>query len=145
MTRFRIILFTMLAGLCVLATAGYVMFKISSRQAAPARAVASLGPETLQAIVAPHIVFVDTSEPTHMRLAAAPLDAPNVNRFVTSVPCDRVYFAGDRGLARGRRSTTTGIGASLISMLASSQGGGSRARMACPVGRGSRQTATTDR
>ena len=102
MTRARVLLFVVLSGLCIVATTGYVVFTIGTRQAAPVRADATADPDAFQTILdEPHLMFVDTSDPTHARLAVAPLDAPNTNRFVTLRTCDRVYFAGGHGLCSG--------------------------------------------
>jgi hypothetical protein len=102
----RIILFGVLCMVCVVATAGYVAYKLGSRQPVAERSDASgnggANASDLQSMLErPHLMFVDTADPTHPRLAVASLDAPDTNRFVSGMPCDRVYFAGGRGLCSG--------------------------------------------
>jgi hypothetical protein len=105
----RVILFGVLCVVCVVATAGYVAFKVAGRPAAQRSDVASASsttaaanPDTLQSILdQPHLMFVDTADPSHTRLAVTPLDAPDSNRYVTGMACDRLYFAGGRGLCSG--------------------------------------------
>ena len=108
MKRPRVILFGVLCVVCVVATAAYVAFKLGSRQPVAERpdasATASANPGELQTILdQPHLMFVDTADPSHPRLAVASLDAPDNNRFVTGTPCDRVYFAGGSRVVRWRR------------------------------------------
>jgi hypothetical protein len=60
-------------------------------------------PETLSAIQArPHLLFLQTDGDADRQVALAPLDAPEEGAWLTSLRCQRVYFAGGRGLCLGR-------------------------------------------
>lgn len=47
----------------------------------------------------PQLMFVSVaSDDSHQHLSVAPLDALNQGRYVTPLACDRIYFAGSRGI-----------------------------------------------
>jgi hypothetical protein len=55
----------------------------------------------------PRFVFLSMGRDTFRRVAVAPLDAPEHSAYVTSLSCERVYFAGGRGLCLTIRAKGT--------------------------------------
>jgi hypothetical protein len=97
----RVALFAALSAVCLLVTVGYVAFRVTGvHSATPVDAPAAA--TGLQEVLAQsHLLFVDTTNPSHMRLAAASLKAPETDRVVSSIACDRVYFSSGHGLCSG--------------------------------------------
>ena len=100
--RRRVALFLAICVVVLASTGAYVAAKARNARQPIARTepIASAG--SLDAVLSrPHLLFVDTPDLVQLHLAAVPLDAPDSPRFVTTTTCDRVYFAGGRGLCLG--------------------------------------------
>ena len=60
----------------------------------------------------PFLMFISlASEDTFKRVVLAPLDAPDGARYVTALNCERVYYAGSRGLCLETRPERPGVAA----------------------------------
>ena len=80
----------------------------TSRRAAPPRPAAASKPLLPAPPARPFLMFVSLiPDDSFKHVVIAPLDAPDGARYLTPLQCDRVYYAGSRGLCldRGRRST----------------------------------------
>jgi len=81
-------------ALCALSLSG-------CRQEAPRpQSIAGNPSQMLAALPArPQLMFVSAaSDESHQHLVVASLGAPDRGRFVTPLQCDRIYFAGSRGI-----------------------------------------------
>jgi hypothetical protein len=99
--RPRLVMIGALVLVATVATTGYVATRANAARqlAAPAPVIDT---SSLDAILeAPHVLFVDTTDAFHARVAAAPLAAPATGRVVTEMTCDRVYFSGSQGMCLG--------------------------------------------
>jgi hypothetical protein len=116
----RSLLFTLFSGACLLFAVGYVSWAALRQQAirtnvsAASVPVSPGGPEAMAALrKRPHIVFRSTAiGDTFGKIAIVPLDAPAGPRMVTSLLCDRVYFAASEGVClagyQGQAAAYTG-------------------------------------
>ncbi|MCU1386390.1 MAG: translocation protein TolB [Acidobacteria bacterium] len=78
---------------------GAATFVTRTRQAAPARAAIAPKPRLAQPPARPFLMFVSlVPDDTFKHVVIAPLNAPDAARFLTPLQCDRVYYAGTRGL-----------------------------------------------
>jgi hypothetical protein len=58
----------------------------------------------------PFLMFVSlASDDSFKRVVVAPLDSPDGARYVTPLTCDRVYFAGSRGLCLVSEAQSPGV------------------------------------
>jgi len=104
----RVALFALLAAALVAFAVAYVL---RARPDDPAldRSTASgaAASELARVRSRPHLLFLETAGDEFRRLAAAPLDDLE-HRVVTDLVCQRVYWAGGRGLALGRFTDASG-------------------------------------
>jgi hypothetical protein len=100
----RVILFTLLCAAAFGVAGGYVF--LAARRDGPGSGAAR-GPaasrEALAAVQArPHLLYLQTNGDAFRQVALAPLDDPEAGVQLTELECQRVYFAGGRGLCLGR-------------------------------------------
>jgi hypothetical protein len=100
----RVFLFALLCAVAFGVAGGYV-FLAARRDGVGSGA--ARGPvasaEALAAVQAqPHMVFLQTNGDSFRQVALAPLDAPEEGVRLTEMECQRVYFAGGRGICLGR-------------------------------------------
>lgn len=90
-------------------TAAIATFVTSRRPSAPPATLAAK--RTLVAPPArPFLMFISlASDDTFKRVVLAPLAAPDEARYVTPLNCERVYYAGSRGLCLTATSTRPGV------------------------------------
>jgi hypothetical protein len=133
------VLFGVLCLACVVATTAYVALRTGGQRAAePNEETASA--DALQTLLgAPHLLFVDGTT-GHPRVGVAALAGPAATRTVTSVSCDRVYFAGGRGICSGADERYYG-NRGVVDLDASLQTGH---RYEDPVGISSRARVSSD-
>ena len=98
----RILLF---AALCVTAAAGVVVYAFHSHERlspplrAPAGTVMADEAQISDLRRRPHVLFRNTAlGPAYGNLSVVPLDAASGTRYVTKLPCERVYGSEDSGL-----------------------------------------------
>ena len=74
------------------------------RAPAPAKALLSAPPQR------PFLMFISlVPDETFKKVVIAPLDAPDGPRYVTSLQCDRVYYAASRGLCLTAATDHAGV------------------------------------
>ena len=96
-------LVTVLGAVLVIAT---VM--TSRRPAPPRRAVVPAQPVLAAPPARPYLMWISLiPDDSFKRVVLAPLDAPDGARHVTPLQCDRVYYAGTRGLCLGATADRT--------------------------------------
>ncbi|MBV9580472.1 MAG: hypothetical protein JO057_17965 [Chloroflexi bacterium] len=95
----RTAIFALVCCVCIAGAFGYTLLA-ASRSGASRQAPVDVASSSSLAAVAsqPHLVFVDGSS---QHVALVPLDAPDSPRSLTSLACQRVYFAADQGLCLG--------------------------------------------
>src|ERR687885_2289752 len=102
----RVGIFAALCGVCLLAVVAYAVFAVqrSRQESVAASADTRAPPEVLASVVAqPHLVFLHSpSGDTYRRVAVVPLDAPDGQRYLTPLQCQRVYFEAGQGLCLGK-------------------------------------------
>jgi hypothetical protein len=81
-----------LAAAIAVIAASAVRCSAPAADAFPARAALDAPP------TGPRLVFLSMGRDTYLRISVAPLDAPETAAFVTPLSCERVYYAGGRGL-----------------------------------------------
>jgi hypothetical protein len=82
---------------------GYVAWRAAQVRPPPAQPPPAA--DALDDILSrPHLVFLDTPDYSHRRLAVAPLEDPQ-RRFVTDTSCQRVYASRGGGLCLGVEGT----------------------------------------
>ena len=104
----------MLAAACVVTLLGVavaIAFVVTSRRPAPtpARQIV-VRPLLSTAPARPFLMFISLAPgETFKRVVLAPLAAPDEARYVTPLNCERVYYAGSRGLCLTATSTRPGV------------------------------------
>jgi hypothetical protein len=95
------VLFVLLCGVCAAVAIVYVGRRVQATTQPIASAEAT-DPALLPALLSqPHVIFAHTTDLIHRRLAVAPLDAPESARYISTQPCERVYFSTGNGLCLG--------------------------------------------
>jgi hypothetical protein len=95
------------AALCIVCASiaiGYVLLAGQRAESAARAALAepAASAETLAAMRAtPHLLYLQTQGDAYRRLAAADLGTEQGSRYLTTVQCQRMYFAAGRGLCVG--------------------------------------------
>jgi hypothetical protein len=98
-TRFRVILFVIVAVLAIVGATAYVLRVRSGQQAASATAPGR-STDALQSVGSvPHVVFRNTAlGAQYGRVAMVPLSAPDGGRAFTDLSCERVFATGSSTL-----------------------------------------------
>ena len=102
-------------GACVvtaLLTAVVTATVVTSRRRLAPAVPAAAKPHLPRPPERPFLMFISlASEDTFKRVVLAPLDAPDGARYVTALNCERVYYAGSRGLCLETRPERPGVAA----------------------------------
>lgn len=79
---------------------GAAILTACGRQAPPAKAPLDAAPVRLTNQPSrPYLLFISVaSDDSHQHVALAPLNALDAGRYVTPLSCERVYYAGSRGI-----------------------------------------------
>ncbi len=98
--RSRVVLFALCVAAALLMSGGYVGWTLVRGDGAGAGAGAEAGPVSLNSLGRdPLVVFQHVGRDAgYAKIAIAALDSPRTARTVSSVKCERVYFAAGRGL-----------------------------------------------
>jgi WD40-like Beta Propeller Repeat len=102
--RAKVVLFASLCVACIAAAVSYAALATGDTEdtavaRAPDRKAKSAAPTELATIAAGgHVVFRRTGTDAYGRIALAKLGAPAAAAVTTPLDCERVYFAGGRGL-----------------------------------------------
>jgi hypothetical protein len=102
--RGRAVLFAAICAACVVLAGGYTLYALRrpDPNAARLRAVPAASTDALAGARAkPHLLILDSDGDAFRRIAVAPLDAPEGGRALTDMLCQRVHFAGGRGICLG--------------------------------------------
>ena len=103
--RARVVFFVALCAVALAAASGYLLVaarRIDSQTARTPRGPVA-APEALAELAAqPHLVFLQTDGDGFRQLGLAPLDPSTGPPQLTSLRCQRVYFAAGRGLCLGK-------------------------------------------
>ena len=92
----------------VLAVAAVIVTLMRSRRPAEPPRAAAAKPLLVAPPARPFLMFISlVPDETFKRVVLAPLDAPDGARYLTPLQCDRVYYAGTRGLCLGATSDRT--------------------------------------
>lgn len=94
--------FWLFTAICVIAAAGYVVWRVSQSEQAPSPAQAEIvDPTTLATIAAlqasPHLYFASTRAGHFMNASVASIAEPD-RGLITGVNCERIHFGREHGL-----------------------------------------------
>jgi hypothetical protein len=82
----------------------------TSRRPSPPRPVAAAKPLLATPPARPFLMFINlVPDEAFKHVVIAPLDAPDGARYVTPLQCDRVYYAGSRGLCLTAATDASGV------------------------------------
>jgi hypothetical protein len=82
----------------------------TSRRPSPPRPVAAAKPLLSSPPARPFLMFINlVPDEAFKHVVMAPLEAPDGARYVTPLQCDRVYYAGSRGLCLTAATDSSGV------------------------------------
>lgn len=94
----------------LLAVAFAIATIVTSRRPSPARVVIAAKPLLPAPPARPFLMFISlVPDEAFKHVVIAPLDAPDGARYVTPLQCDRVYYAGSRGLCLTAATDRPGV------------------------------------